>query len=63
MDIGNQQRVIIVEPEQVASGQPRPVETDSGRIHHETSATSWPLPLDMDQEHDEASSLTSQPTL
>ena len=50
MDIGNQQRVIIVEVDPVTVEQPKtPVEATSQEQELEMAAA-WPLPLDFDPE-------------
>lgn len=50
MDIGNQQRVIIVELEEapVETAKLHPV---AAEIAFEVSVGEWPLPLDIDVEH------------
>ncbi len=50
MDIGNQQRVIIVELDPVSAEQPTPVETTSVEEPAFEMAAAWPLPLDLDPE-------------
>ncbi len=51
MDIGNQQRVIIVEVEEVRPRQPEPVADPVAALDDlEASAAAWPLPLDFDPE-------------
>ncbi|MCP3998234.1 MAG: hypothetical protein GY722_24700 [bacterium] len=50
MDIGNQQRVIIVELDPVSAGQPTPVETTAVEERAFEMAAAWPLPLDLDPE-------------
>ncbi len=47
MDIGNQQRVIIVEPVQVPEKAPEPV-AEPGRAPEPVGE--WPLPLEMEPE-------------
>lgn len=56
MDIGNQQRVIIVEPEKMAVGAPMPAGAEPDPVHGEEIAAAWPLPLDIDQETEQTSS-------
>lgn len=51
MDIGNQQRVIIVEVDPVTAEQPKaPVEAGSLEENELERAAAWPLPLDLDPE-------------
>lgn len=51
MDIGNQQRVIIVEVDPVSAEQPKtPVGASSMEENELEMAASWPLPLDLDPE-------------
>jgi len=49
MDIGNQQRVIIVELDKTAStGQPEPDAEEFDPIAELDMAIEWPLPLDIE---------------
>ncbi len=51
MDIGNQQRVIIVELDETSAEEPvAPVEAASGSEQDLELAAAWPLPLDLDPE-------------
>ena len=51
MDIGNQQRVIIVEVDPVAAERPTtPAEAASVEERELEMAAAWPLPLDLDPE-------------
>ena len=51
MDIGNQQRVIIVEVDPVTHEQPKtPVEAGALEERELEMAAAWPLPLDFDPE-------------
>jgi hypothetical protein len=49
MDIGNQQRVIIVEPDQLISEEELSSTVSDVGLDLETAAA-WPLPLDLDPE-------------
>ena len=49
MDIGNQQRVIIVEPEEIEEPVIEPVAASPGSIYEKTElAGDWPLPMAID---------------
>lgn len=51
MDIGNQQRVIIVELDEVTENEPvEPLEAKANVAAELGAATAWPLPLDLDPE-------------
>ena len=49
MDIGNQQRVIIVEPEKALEEEPvTPAEVEADLAAELEKAVAWPLPLELD---------------
>lgn len=50
MDIGNQQRVIIVEPDREIADQFPAPPTEQATFAEPESAAMWPLPLDLDPE-------------
>ena len=54
MDIGNQQRVIIVEPEQPVEKPAAPVSAEP-RVEELEHAATWPLPLDLTGQADPVS--------
>lgn len=52
MDIGNQQRVIIVEPEKIEVPAIEPVTSSPASIYERTELTGdWPLPMAIDGVH------------
>ncbi len=50
MDIGNQQRVIIVELDEVATAEPAVAVAAKSEPADLAMAAEWPLPLDLDLE-------------
>ncbi len=52
MDIGKQQRVIIVEVDESMTGQPAPVDETARIAGLPDAGDAWPLPLDLDPDFD-----------
>ena len=50
MDIGNQQRVIIVELEESTTADPPAPEVEVAAVADLETASTWPLPLDLNRE-------------
>ena len=48
MDIGNQQRVIIVDLHDIEERKPEPALAEVERSEELEQAVTWPLPLDLD---------------